>query len=684
MPRVWRVDETGTVGSVKVAAPAGVVNLAPAYLIVSNDITFDGADQWLLLTPYTEAGGTTQYVAADFDFNDGQYFTFASAALAAPGGAGTNLKLWLKADADVTGTPVTAWGDQSGRGNDATIQAGTPAQTLVANGINFNPVVRFNATSGLRGVLDSPLASSTTSAFIVMKATTRGSGVAPRVFSVNLDGMFDHVGLDGGIFFTTLGTTARMYRNSSQLASVTNATGKSGLFAAHYKAGNQEVMVYNGTASAVVGAQATTAFNADRFNVGTNTGPATSEKMLGDIAEIVLYDADQTAAGTEPQIASYLALKYGITLSHNYLASNGTTVWNAAANAAYHNNVAGIGRDDTSALDQRQSRSVNTSTGTVSIAPDMVTMGHVTIATDNPSNPNAFTADRSFLVWGDNAASTHLTTNPIPGAPVAELRRVSRVWRVQESGTVGAVLVRAGVNTVVGSNQHLVRSTDPTFATGNTFVALTTTASGYEGPTSFTNGEYFTFAAVPQAAPGGVFAGLNLWLRADAGTNVNAANNFINGSGWLDQSGYGRHASAVAKDPQLQTIGANAVNFNPTVDFDGNDYFGFPTGKFASAFTAGEVFTVVKDSAPTTGSNGHPFDFGGHSATGYTDGAGSIVYEDERQSEEHGRPPDYPKEQIGEGRKVHVVENDRQRDDSSERGNHEGDAGNGKCQRESV
>ncbi len=56
----------------------------------------------------------------------------------------------------------------------------------------------------------------------------------------------------------------------------------------------------------------------------------------------------------------------------------------------------------------------------------------------------------------------------------------------------------------------------------------------------------------------------------------------------------------------------------------------------------------------------------------------------ESQSEEHGRPPDYPKEQIGEGRKVHVVENDRQRDDSSERGNHEGDAGNGKCQRESV
>ena len=40
------------------------------------------------------------------------------------------------------------------------------------------------------------------------------------------------------------------------------------------------------------------------------------------------------------------------------------------------------------------------------------------------------------------------------------------------------------------------------------------------------------------------------------------------------------------------------------------------------------MFTVVKDSAPTTGNNGHPFDFGGHSATGYTFGAGSIVYED--------------------------------------------------------
>jgi uncharacterized repeat protein (TIGR01451 family) len=625
MPRVWRIDETSTIGSVKVAAPAGIGNLAPAYLIVSNDATFDSADQWLPMTSYTEVGGGTPYVAADFDFSDGQYFTFASAALPAPGGAAANLKLWLKADADVTGTPVTAWGDQSGRGNDATTPMGVPAQTLVGNALNFNPVVRFNGTSGLQGVLDAPLTSNNASAFMVMKPRNRGGCCYPRAFSVNLDGWFDHGVFESGIFFLTRHTSVASHRAGAFLSTVTNGTEKAGVFATHFKTGNQTVTVYGGTPFPA-GAQTTVAFNANRFNVGTNSRNEWTEMLLGDIAEIVLYDADQAAAGTEPQIASYLALKYGVTLSHNYLASNGTAVWSLTTNTGYNNNIAGIGRDDTSALDQRQSRSVNTTAGTPSTAPDIVTIGHGTIATDNPSNPNAFVADRSFLVWGDNSAST-LLTNTIAGAPIADLRRMSRVWRVQESGSVASVRVRAELTAILGSNRHLVRSMDPTFASGNTFVSLTTTASGHEGTTDFATGEYFTFAAVPPASPGGVSAGLNLWLRADAGTNVNASNNFVTGSGWQDQSGYGRHADAVYGDPQLQTSAAKLVNFNPTVDFDGNDYLRFSKSPFANKFTAGEVFSVVKDSSPNAGNNGHPFDFGGHSSTAYTN-ADNRIWED--------------------------------------------------------
>ena len=99
----------------------------------------------------------------------------------------------------------------------------------------------------------------------------------------------------------------------------------------------------------------------------------------GEIAEVLLYDADQRTGGTEARIASYLALKYGVTLSHNYVASDGTTTfWDVSANTGYNNNIAGIGRDDASRLVQRQSRSQSS---------NLVTMGlGNTIAATNAAN----------------------------------------------------------------------------------------------------------------------------------------------------------------------------------------------------------------------------------------------------------------------------------------------------------
>ena len=66
-------------------------------------------------------------------------------------------------------------------------------------------------------------------------------------------------------------------------------------------------------------------------------------------------------------------------------------------NAGYTNNIAGLGRDDFSGLDQRQSRSSAPGGG-------LVTIGLGTIAADNPSNTNAFATDKSFLVWGHDFA----------------------------------------------------------------------------------------------------------------------------------------------------------------------------------------------------------------------------------------------------------------------------------------
>ena len=73
------------------------------------------------------------------------------------------------------------------------------------------------------------------------------------------------------------------------------------------------------------------------------------------------------------------------------------------------------------------------------------------------------------------------------------------------------------------------------------------------------------------ASPGGVSAGLEFWVKAGTGTNVDGSN-FLTTSGgdaWLDQSGNARHIDFIGDTPQLQD---NGVNFNPVIDWNGSDF----------------------------------------------------------------------------------------------------------------
>ena len=90
---------------------------------------------------------------------------------------------------------------------------------------------------------------------------------------------------------------------------------------------------------------------------------------------------------------SYLAIKYGITLSDNYLASDGTSFWNI--NGTYSEDIAGIGRDDCAELHQKQSKSSNT-TGLIEMYHGDVTNA---FPTTNTVNSNDLT-DATFLSLG--------------------------------------------------------------------------------------------------------------------------------------------------------------------------------------------------------------------------------------------------------------------------------------------
>jgi len=86
------------------------------------------------------------------------------------------------------------------------------------------------------------------------------------------------------------------------------------------------------------------------------------ELYNGNIPEVIVYNQNLTGTVNAQKINSYLGIKYGVTLSHNYLSSSGTTTYTVAT---YGSNIVGIGRDDASALYQKQSTSVSGKCGLV-------------------------------------------------------------------------------------------------------------------------------------------------------------------------------------------------------------------------------------------------------------------------------------------------------------------------------
>ncbi len=108
-------------------------------------------------------------------------------------------------------------------------------------------------------------------------------------------------------------------------------------------------------------------------------------EFSGLIPEFILFDRVLNR-DEQIRVASYLSLKYGITLSEpeaTYLNSSGNIIWDGASYSDYHYNIAAIARDDSSGLFQRTAWSSNQSE-------------LLSISTKDSLENN------SFLMWGDN------------------------------------------------------------------------------------------------------------------------------------------------------------------------------------------------------------------------------------------------------------------------------------------
>lgn len=593
MARVWKFQKTGTVDSVTIALQDIYITGNFKYLVLSNDSNFNSGNLWLALG---NVGGS--YLGARISTAAGKYFTFVKSATN-PGGV-KGVKLWIKAnDGDLLsksdGSSVSAWNNQANSGSN--LSQGTSAsqplyKSNTTDNINFNPVLMFDGTNDY---LMSPYNSTYNdrfTAFSVHNQTAASASRSPfgsRNFSLLQGWQYFH-NINTRTLTTGNGTTFFNITGSSYTPGVTEILGIYSFKGTNVNAG---IFVNGFTTGSGTVSYASNIFNG--YSAGSNSDP--SAYWNGNIAEQILYDT--TLSPTQNQrINTYLAVKYGVTLSqsspYHYLATDGSIIWNANQNATYKNNIAGIGRDDAEGLLQKQSQSINPGR--------QVLMGIGSLSADNQSNTNQYTADKTYLIWGDNNGLMSFLTpisNNVPGG-VSNPYRMARVWKVQTTGTLPTVKVAFQGSFSATGFKYLVVSIDSSFGSGCTWYPLSSaTINGntyYTCNVNFSAGQFFTYVSKGNIHPGGV-SGSTLWLRADDdNNNVLATGTAL--SYWTN-SGNGTDAlqTVSASRPIYRSAFSSLINFYPTIQlgsptyFNLNDNLGLSNQTQITAFAVGNGTT---------------------------------------------------------------------------------------------
>jgi gliding motility-associated-like protein len=418
-----------------------------------------------------------------------------------PGGVGTSSGLtgWFKANSSnvtVTGATnkVTSWSSETG---SMTLTQGNETQqpfyftTVDTTKFNFNPFLRFTSanTTGLAATTTTPdLMGTQGTVFIIANRINTSTAFT---YSVNSSyrwqikpGFRSQVGLNGNGWTTDFIDPVTA---SDSSAFIITSKGNGDLFRSRK----------NGDSLALVNTNDAT-YNPAIITGGLYVGwNGSNELFNGCLGEMITYNTILSDADIN-KVESYLALKYGITLSQNsafgsygasYRSSGGLVIWDATANTGYSNCITGIGRDDASGFLQKQSRSVHYN----SLAYVFNGTTGAAFPSTNSANSSVISTDASFLLIGDNGLSKNLSACTDNGFRA----RMARVWKVQKTGTgISAVTIAIDRDSVSSYVKSLVVSTNPLFPTASsTYYPLTFSNGKLYATVTLTGNSYFSFAA---------------------------------------------------------------------------------------------------------------------------------------------------------------------------------------------
>lgn len=352
---------------------------------------------------------------------------------------------WYKADmpGDIlpnSGDPLSVWKDKTEHENHGiSSTTATGGYTASAshpkwydNKINFNPAVEF--TDGYY-LADRRTVANDMAIYMVFSTTQEDSSgnwwempalIGGEVANEQADWGFSHSA--GRLFFKS--TNSDSLEDNPQTTEAYN-TGKPILASGFRKMGDSTYIHVNGTQQASKPAGGISLDQADKVGVGRNpTEPASQFK--GFIAEVTALN--NMCNATDKAINdTYYAIKYGITLEHDYKRRHAkdSVIYSVAT---HNHDIAGLGRQDyTLELHQKISSSSNVPLGT---------LGRLVIATSEDFTGSNVTSphhkevkDGQYLIWGHNNEGEGWTNIN------SELKRQNRVWKVQNTANASGEIV---------------------------------------------------------------------------------------------------------------------------------------------------------------------------------------------------------------------------------------------------
>ncbi|MGB4973638.1 MAG: T9SS type A sorting domain-containing protein, partial [Cyclobacteriaceae bacterium] len=405
-----------------------------------------------------------------------------------PGGVGSvtssgDVRLWLDANSinQATGTNVSGWTDQSGYGNNASAPGGNEP-VFNTNQLNGFPAVQFTTANSdfLQVADDASLDIGNVSMFVVGNLEASSTAYAAFISKIQ-SGV---AGFNGYALLRNNATQGVSFAIDA-LGNEAQSGITYGVDAIHssiYSDPGLEHFVNEGGPSTDTYAGPITSHNTPLYLGGTvNAAGATPDRFLqGDISEVIVTNAVLNDA-KRIIVDNYLSSKYAIaTANDNYSMDT-------PGNGNYDYEVAGIGQaaDGSSHRDAR---------------------GSGVVRMWNPNN----LGNSEFLMWGhDNTALNSSTTavgTAVDGTVIQE--RLSRIWRVSETGDVGNVSISFDFSGVggspLGSNLRLLIDRDGDgFADNDVTPIVGSVSNGVAtfSNVNFQNGDRFTLGNTDASSP---------------------------------------------------------------------------------------------------------------------------------------------------------------------------------------